>query len=42
MINHLGDLYEDTVIVDSENDAKMNFMTFNPNSTVLKARWVYI
>ncbi len=41
MINDLGNRHEETVIANNENEAKRNVQTFNPNSTVLEAKWVY-
>ena len=41
MINDLGNCHEETVIANNENEAKNNVQSFNPNSTVLEAKWVY-
>ena len=41
MINDLGNWHEETVIADNKKEAKMNVQTFNPNSKVLEAKWVY-
>ena len=41
MVNKLGNYHEETVIANNEKEAKRNVQTFNPNSTVLEAKWVY-
>ena len=41
MINDQGDHHEETVIANNEEEAKSNVLDFNPNSTVLDAKWVY-
>ena len=41
MINDQGNRYEETVIANNEKEAKRNVLGFNPNSTVLDAKWVY-
>ena len=41
MINDLGSRHEETVIANNEEDAKMNVLGCNPNSTVLETKWVY-
>ena len=41
MINGLGNYHEETVIANNQKEAKNNVKTFNPNSTVLDAQWVY-
>ena len=41
MINDLGNCHEETIIANNEKEAKINLQTFNPNSKVLKVKWVY-
>ena len=41
MINDLGSFHEETVIANNEKEAIRNVQTFNPNSKVLGANWVY-
>ena len=41
MINDLGNRHEETVIANNEEEAKKNVLGCNPNSTVLKTKWVY-
>ena len=41
MINDLGIHHEETIIANNEKEAKSNVQSYNPNSTVLEARWVY-
>ena len=41
MINDLGNRHEETIIANNEKEAKCNVQTFNPNSTILEAKWVY-
>ena len=41
MINDQGNLHEETIIANNEEEATRNVLDFNPHSTVLKARWVY-
>mgnify|MGYP004375825983 CR=1 FL=1 len=41
MINELGKRHEETVIANNEREAQRNVEIFNPNSTVLEAKWVY-
>ena len=41
MINDLANHHEETVIANNEEEAKRNVLVCNPNSTVLKTKWVY-
>ena len=41
MLNEQNNLHEETVIANNEEEAIRNVLVFNPNSTVLKATWVY-
>ena len=41
MLNEHGNRHEETVIANNEEEAKRNVLGFNPNSTVLQAKWVY-
>ena len=41
MINDQGNYHEETTIANNEKEAKINVQTFNPNSSVLEAKWVY-
>ena len=41
MINYHGNYDEETVIANNEEEAKTNVLGFNPNSTLLEAKWVY-
>ena len=41
MINDQGNLHEDTVIANNEEEAKMNVLSFKPHSSLLEAKWVY-
>ena len=41
MINDLGHCHEETVIANNEKEARLNVQTFNPNSKVIEAKWVY-
>jgi len=41
MIKDLVICHEESVIANKEKDAKRNVQTFNPNSKVLEAEWVY-
>ena len=41
MINDLGNRHEETVIANNEEEAIRNVLGFNPNSTLLEAKWVY-
>ena len=41
MINDLGICHEETVIANNVKEAKRNVHTFNPNSKLLEAKWVY-
>ena len=41
MINDHGNHHEATVIANNAEEAKRNVLGFNPQSTVLEAKWVY-
>ena len=41
MINHLGKYHDETVIANNEKDAKNHVQIINPNSKVLRSKWVY-
>ncbi len=41
MINDLGNCHDQTVLANNANEAKRNVQTINPNSKVLKAKWVH-
>ena len=41
MVNDQDKHHEETVIANNEEEAKRNVLGFNPNSTVLDAKWVY-
>ena len=41
MINDQGNRHEETVIVNNEEEVKMNVLSFNPHLSVLEAKWVY-
>ena len=41
MISELGNFHEETVIANNEKEAKRNVQTFNPDSKVIEAKWVY-
>ena len=41
MINDLGNLHDETVIANNENEAIRYVQIFNPKSKVLEAKWVY-
>ncbi len=41
MINDLGQLFEETIIANNHNEAKMNVKSNNPKSIIVDAKWVY-
>ena len=41
MLNDLGNPHEETVIANNEREAIRNVEIFNPNSTIVEAKWVY-
>ena len=41
MISELGNFHEETVIANNEKEAKRDVQTFNPDSKVIEAKWVY-
>jgi len=41
MINNDGNRFEETIIANNDMEAKRDAQSFNLDSTVLKAEWVY-
>ena len=41
MIKDQSNCHEETLIAKNEEEAKINLLQYNPNSTLLEAKWVY-
>tara|TARA_X000000368_G_C22627490_1_gene535052 strand:+ start:164 stop:310 length:147 start_codon:yes stop_codon:yes gene_type:complete len=41
MINDEGKFYEETVIANNKNEAKINVQDLNPKLKIVDAKWVY-
>ena len=41
MVNHIGKFYDETIIANNINEAKIKIQTLNPMSSIIDAKWVY-
>ena len=41
MINESGKQFDETIIANNKNEAKINAYSFNPKSKIVYAEWVY-
>ena len=41
MINDQGNRFGETIVANNEMETKRDVKSFNPDSSVLKAEWVY-